>query len=799
MNIFSKLLKDPPKAERYKIEDSILLRLTTTGMAITGIIAAAQLAESPLWLSSTSVTGCFLGAWLSYKRRYSSNFIAKIWISVGILVVAGMFFNELLSRVASNVADARVPLTEMLMALMALHSFDLPRRRDLSLSAVVGLVLITSASTLSRDLTFFVYLSVFLLLALFMFQLDCASRTLSKVAVSQAGSANLDHLSSAAAARTSRTISGVANLAADKLLTGADAARGKIVTRLALVTLLSIATTLGCFILLPRVQFNSIKQFRFGSGTGASFVGKFSMPSMQPGLMSPDGSIKSQPNAYFGFAESLDTNYRGKLGDQIVMRVAGQNGTYLRAMAYDTFDGKSWKMSRPKETTDCLVSSGNSFSIHQKYSYYSSVRYREIYQTFYVEEDSCNLVVCASIPMQVFFPSAKLQIDNYGAIRSPVGIQKDMVYTVVSNVPMHNFATLRQKGPLSEERDEKLKNQFRNYLQLPKIDPAVRSLSAKVAGKGGSYARAENLCNHLLANYKYDLDVPTTSKDIDSVSDFILNVKRGYCEHFASALVVMCRTQGIPARLVTGYCPGEFNPFTGLWEVRLHDAHSWTEVFINGAGWVALDSTPGSMGAGMQLENPNSIFSFLESQIDLNWKKFVESAEGKRFEREASKLINRISGGALSLSTLLPLLLKIGVLAAVLTTAYWLKRAVLGSALSSIFSKLKKRKDQTERPTIHAMEASQEYLLVLDALSNLGVKKQPGDTASDILIKSASEFQGSDAEEQNLLESCREFLDLYAEVRFGSVDELPRLRELSQIVRDRAEKLADQRRSASIS
>jgi protein-glutamine gamma-glutamyltransferase len=57
--------------------------------------------------------------------------------------------------------------------------------------------------------------------------------------------------------------------------------------------------------------------------------------------------------------------------------------------------------------------------------------------------------------------------------------------------------------------------------------------------------------------------------------------------------VVMARTLGIPARLTTGYAPGEYNPFTGLYEVRASDAHAWVEVYFPGYGWSTFDPTPG--------------------------------------------------------------------------------------------------------------------------------------------------------------------------------------------------------------
>jgi len=79
---------------------------------------------------------------------------------------------------------------------------------------------------------------------------------------------------------------------------------------------------------------------------------------------------------------------------------------------------------------------------------------------------------------------------------------------------------------------------------------------------------------------------------MDAVEYFLFEQKRGYCEQFSSSLAVMARSQGIPARVATGYVPGEYNPFTGLYDVRASDAHAWVEVYFPGYGWTTFDPTP---------------------------------------------------------------------------------------------------------------------------------------------------------------------------------------------------------------
>jgi transglutaminase-like putative cysteine protease len=89
--------------------------------------------------------------------------------------------------------------------------------------------------------------------------------------------------------------------------------------------------------------------------------------------------------------------------------------------------------------------------------------------------------------------------------------------------------------------------------------------------------------------YFYTLEPPRLQ--LDSVDDFLFNTRRGFCEHFASAFTMLARAAGIPARVVTGYQGGEYNPMSGYLVIRQSDAHAWSEVWLEGRGWVRVDPT----------------------------------------------------------------------------------------------------------------------------------------------------------------------------------------------------------------
>jgi transglutaminase-like putative cysteine protease len=89
--------------------------------------------------------------------------------------------------------------------------------------------------------------------------------------------------------------------------------------------------------------------------------------------------------------------------------------------------------------------------------------------------------------------------------------------------------------------------------------------------------------------FEYTLTPPRL--DLDSVDDFLFNTRRGFCGHFASAYVTLMRAGGVPARVVTGYLGGEWNPIGRHFTVRQSDAHAWAEIWLEGRGWTRIDPT----------------------------------------------------------------------------------------------------------------------------------------------------------------------------------------------------------------
>ena len=136
-------------------------------------------------------------------------------------------------------------------------------------------------------------------------------------------------------------------------------------------------------------------------------------------------------------------------------------------------------------------------------------------------------------------------------------------------------------------------NAKNNFLQIPKelIEP-IRELTKQITvSKRSDWSRAENICNYLKEEYSYSLYSKASEED-DPIYTFLFKDKEGICQEFATSMVLMCRSIGIPAKYVTGYLVTEKENDTGNYIVREKDAHAFVEAYIAGYGWMTFDPTP---------------------------------------------------------------------------------------------------------------------------------------------------------------------------------------------------------------
>ena len=145
---------------------------------------------------------------------------------------------------------------------------------------------------------------------------------------------------------------------------------------------------------------------------------------------------------------------------------------------------------------------------------------------------------------------------------------------------------------------------YENYINLPSNLPAriIKLAEEITTGKVSDYAKAAAIESYFYNNdFKYDLSPNTLKDDSDYNEHFLFNSKKGSCVQFASAMVILARSVGLPARYTVGFLADEYDEETGKYLVRERDAHAFPEVYIAGYGWKVFEPTVSAEASGDNL------------------------------------------------------------------------------------------------------------------------------------------------------------------------------------------------------
>lgn len=233
---------------------------------------------------------------------------------------------------------------------------------------------------------------------------------------------------------------------------------------------------------------------------------------------------------------------------------------YWRGPVMNSFDGRSWFMTRP-HLLERLPERPAKSSINYEVTLEPNARY----WLFAIE-----------FPTRLA-PDSVIADDRQLFTKKPVRAR--LRYAMSSDPNM------------SIGIDESADNLHQALELPPKFNPRSRQLAADLRAK---YPRDGELVERMLAFYRKEAFTYTLSPPLlgrNSVDEFLFDTRRGFCEHFASSFVFTMRAAGIPARVVTGYQGGEINPVDGYLVVRQSDAHAWAEVWLKGKGWIRVDPT----------------------------------------------------------------------------------------------------------------------------------------------------------------------------------------------------------------
>ena len=286
----------------------------------------------------------------------------------------------------------------------------------------------------------------------------------------------------------------------------------------------------------------------------------------------PDRGAPTVEGSLVDARDNVDIVGSIRLSPEVRFTVESPRAEYWQTAAYDRYTGSGW------------VRTGNARPYDDRLRGPPGPA-RELEQTV-TAEGPISILPAAWRPVDVSGPVASdTVVTPQGGIRPETTLQPGENYTVTSRVPNATAERLRAAGTDYPDRVRA------SYLQLPdSTTDRVRERAATVAADAETpYDKAVAVESYLEANKEYSLSVRRPSGDV--ADSFLFEMDAGYCTYYATTMVVMLRSQGVPARFVTGYTAGE-DLGNGTHVVRGLNSHAWVEVYFPDTGWVRFDPTP---------------------------------------------------------------------------------------------------------------------------------------------------------------------------------------------------------------
>jgi len=282
-----------------------------------------------------------------------------------------------------------------------------------------------------------------------------------------------------------------------------------------------------------------------------------------------------------------------------------------RGVAFDHFDGRTWTVSPATLRLTLRRNRSVAFPVHQYTG--GPVLTQEID----LEPLESPMIFGAPRVLSVQGRSDLVVVDDLGNVAVPLPIAR-LRYTVESQPEMGTPRRVR----IAEARTPSDPRWHARYTQLPRLSPRVGALAREVtAGSADAHEAARRLTAWLSRELRYTRTLERPAGD-DPLEDFLFVRRAGNCEYFAAALAVMLRSLQVPARVVNGFQRGEWNPYGDYFMVRLRDAHSWVEVFVDGAGWITFDPSPRGPA---EVETPAAAASLWLDSMRTTWQRYVVS------------------------------------------------------------------------------------------------------------------------------------------------------------------------------
>jgi hypothetical protein len=441
------------------------------------------------------------------------------------------------------------------------------------------------------------------------------------------------------------------------------------------------------------------------------------------------------------------------LGSEAAQQDAAER-LYFRGAVYDAYDSGRWLRSRRPELRTVIDEAGGRAFLHELGEQFTAATPDTLAGAERQEIEAVGIpaavLFAVDRPVAIELPSTRLgaggsvgvvpRWSGEAALRVGSDAQNGLGDGFVTLAHAHYVAYSRPRALAAPALDARARL---DNLALPEGLQGLKALGARLGGGGESGRRESEKIAAVIAwlrsGHAYTTQPPERPAGVDPVDDFLFRQPAGHCEFFASAAVLLLRAAGVPARYVTGFRGGEWNPIGGYVAVRGERAHAWAEAFVAGAGWTRVDATPPADPLA-----PAGRLDATSDALDFFWSRWVvgyDLGRQRDLAHEAWHGLGHFVPGALLGQILIAL--------------------VLGTALTAVgfaVRRMRRRRAQGLRPGLAAGgtvvraprgegAVDRLYRRTLGRLSRLGWPRRPNETPHEYAarLRAAGPFAGEDA------------------------------------------------------
>ncbi len=572
-----------PRAEPMSIADtarpappSALLYLAGYGVTASGLLAAGLILDRPGFAAATLALS-FAGVTVSFLLRLWNLAPEAVELPgaalAAVVALAGFLSDQPMEAVHGGIGDRAHSLVILLVWLAVARSFTLVTDGSVLFCCVPTIALTGLAGTMTTEPALTAYFALFVGASVFMLVHENALRARQRA---------LDHTM-------------------------------RLRASLGLQTQLALLCIAGAVLLA-----NLIAPIMTAAGSHLVFT-----PSGVAGATRSDLQRSAANTAFSERGEVLVGTGPVTLSHEEVLRVRADHGSYWRGATFDAYTGHGWRntLSQPSVVLPDAMppqqDAGDAKGTPWRHFRLPESPYEGVGPASHILRQRVRLInglfseiYGAPEIRAVNIPQARLVADSVGTVHlllslyarppiqgspfdfSPPGTQRvsNAMYEVVSEVPDQSPSRLRAAPSAIPPAIEA------HYLGLDGLPPEtvgrLQNVVAQVTGGlTNAYDKAAALRDYVAGQCKYNTGAPPVPSNRDAVEYFLFDSKQGYCDLFATALAMLCRAAGIPARVASGFVQGDYDADTGEFVVRESDKHLWTEVYFAGVGWVPFDAT----------------------------------------------------------------------------------------------------------------------------------------------------------------------------------------------------------------